>query len=99
MRRAEVPIRIAFADSQNGTVAHVNRNKDAFARVCGNGTFADNQFADVNVIVNRVEGVDGRLARLAEQNLRNEFEVSSRKFLTKFHVVQVLMKIFAVNVT
>ena len=58
MRRGAVPILVALADADEAAVTHINGNEKLLPCLSGDRALAEHHLADIDVVVNSLEGLD-----------------------------------------
>lgn len=98
VRRRAVPILVALACGNNGSVAHVEGDKHRFPSLSADRSFANNPIVR-NVVVHGGEtGTINANAR-ALQNLRDDrFAILVGKLLAVMHVGKVLKRVIALQI-
>ena len=92
MRSRAVPLGVALADAKKTAVTHVDGDQQLLVLLCGNCTLADDIGLVVDVVVYRLESVEGIQSTAQEVHqypVGNDPAVHDSILLTDLHVVQI----------
>lgn len=88
------PLGIAFAECQDASVTHVDGNENLSPLCAAMAPFSENQFIDIDVVVNGMKRFAGLKAGSFQQFFGNLLPVQSSKLLAKSHIMQILLRYF-----
>lgn len=97
MGRRPVPIGVALADADERAITHIHRDDDALPRLRGDGPFAEDHMLDVDVVVDRLPGVDGRKPEPLEDDAPDCAAVEHGVLLAEVHIVDVVLEVLALE--
>ena len=98
MRRGVVPVRRPASDSEDAAVTHIDGDEDTLARVRRDGAFAENPLLRVDVVMDGVKCLSRRESRPLEEDARDDLAVLPRECLTYLDVMQIVLKVAAIEV-
>lgn len=102
VRSGEVPVRISFAETDQTSVSHVQRNQELLPRLGRNSSFSDDSVA-IDIVVNRFKHKafleDAIQAKPSEYRHQDVAAIPLCEKLTQPHIPQIIIHISAFEVT
>lgn len=91
VRCRAVPILVALANADQGTVTHIDGNQELLACLSRNSALAEHHFIHIDVVVNGLESLQGGPAATVQNDLSHLRTISLCELPADIHIVEVVL--------